>query len=157
MQINKMKASGHYVPKTAGENLESMVTELFTESYGKDAVTYSIGTKKDIYNGVDIELYQVPIDITMNPDKDHVEWSDNIVEIPFMGLQARFGVRTGNSYKGFTKFETPVLIVLVDGIVDNKWFYNHLTNIEDSIRKVLRSIVDIGMDTYFDYMDAVTA
>ena len=153
---NLMKASGKFYPASAGEKLEAMSVELFEEEYGINAVKYNVGSSKDLYEGNDLELFRIPLDITMNPNKDHTEWSKKITRIPFMGFNGiaiKWGVRTGNSHKGFTRFETPVLVMQVDGIPSNQFFFNYMVNIKSAIKKNLREIVDNGMDFYYNFMD----
>ena len=71
----------------------------------------------------------------------------------FCGTKVRFGVRTGNSHKGFTKFERPVLVIGIDG-ADDSFIGSWLVNIVEAFGKKLQDIINLGQDQYWDWCEA---
>ena len=109
------------------------------------------GTTRDEFEGVDVEIYKVGVDFTFNfSGKDHMEKLPGIVYGRYVDF--KFGVRTGNSHKGYTKFKTPVLVIGIDA--EASYVRNWMANIVDDFRKHLDEIIDLSQSAYWDWMDA---
>ena len=109
--------------------------------------------KQDRENGTDFFVWGVPVDFTLTIDtKDHCIISPTVMKVG--GHDVRFGIRTGNNYKGdcpkngYHEFPEPVLVIGVSGIV-RSWL---ATSIE-AIKKELVSIYDAAMDFYWQEYD----
>lgn len=110
------------------------------------------GTAADKFAGTDAYMWGVPCDFTCNfTGKDHTEELPQSIDL-FCGTKVRFGVRTGNSHKGYTKFEKPVLVIGIDG-ADEHFLGSWLTNIVETFGKQLQRIIDLGQDQYWDWCE----
>ena len=142
--------------RTSGQNLEkamSFVAYNWKNNKGSLAVN-TTGTEKDTDEGTDFEILGVRCDSTCNPEKNYTEWipeksvrinlndDDNVV--------VRFGIRTGN---GVVEFETPVLVFLFQS-KNARYLYSKLDIFCDKLSKNFSRLIDVGMDAYWDYIDA---
>ena len=109
--------------------------------------------KADKFAGTDAYMWGVPCDFTYNfSGKDHTVALPEDIDL-FCGTKVRFGVRTGNSHKGFTKFERPVLVIGIDG-ADDSFIGSWLVNIVEAFGKKLQDIINLGQDQYWDWCEA---
>ncbi len=109
------------------------------------------GTTHDTHDGVDVEIYGVGTDFTFNfSNKDHMEVLPVVIE--GRTVDFKFGIRTGNSHKGFTKFETPVLVIGFDA--DASYVRNFMARITSDFSNMLEKIIETGQDAYWNWMDA---
>lgn len=108
------------------------------------------GTDRDKFEGTDVEIYKVGVDFTFNfGGKDHMEVLPGEVSGRFVDF--KFGVRTGNSHKGYTKFAHPVLVIGFSA--DSYYVKNYMANIVDDFRHHIEEIIDVGQGAYWDWMD----
>ena len=135
-------------------DLTKSFVHLFTKKGESGVFKNMVGTEMDKFHGVDFILWGIPMDVTVNPDKDHVEWSNQEVTL-LNGTSVKFGVRTGNSHNGFTRFEQPVLVLHIN------CFYGNIFELEDAIveamSKKIDEIVDAASDVYYDFIDRESA
>ena len=135
------------------ENVIDTMSEYFDSIGDHDAIQCVSGTEQDLLQGTVLYIYRVPVDITNNlAGKDNTYVFDKAIDL-FGGIRVRFGVRTGNSHHGYTPFETPVLVIALDGASDS-FMSTWMTNILDALKKAAGTIIDAGMDQYWDWCDA---
>lgn len=151
----KYYQSGFYSKKNLGMELEDElvnVTSLYFSKKGDKGFQPAVGTKADKEQGTDAYIWGVPCDFTCNfAGKDHMTVLQKDVPIGH-GISVKFGVRTGNSYKGYKKFNTPVLVIGIDGAdtsVLNRW----LENITSLFASKIGDIIDVGQTQYWDWCD----
>lgn len=97
-------------------------------------------------------IWGVPVDLTCNlAGKDYTEILPETVDI-FGGIKVRFGVRTGNSHKGFSRFENPVLIIGIDA--SESFLGTWMENIVQAFGDKLEEIIETGQSQYWDWCDA---
>lgn len=142
--------------RTSGQNLEkaiSFVAYNWKNSKGNLAVD-TTGTSKDTEEGTDFEILGVRCDITCNPEKTHTEWlPEKSVKVKLDDVDnvtVRFGMRTAN---GVVEFETPVLIFLFQS-KNARYLYSKFDIFCDELLKNFSNLIDVGMDVYWDYIDA---
>ena len=108
------------------------------------------GTDRDKFEGVDVEIYGVGIDFTyFFSGKDHMEVLPGLFSGRYTDI--KFGVRTGNSHHGYTKFKTPVLVIGIDA--ETSYVRNWMANIIDDFEKNFEKIIDMAQDAYWSWMD----
>lgn len=108
------------------------------------------GTDRDKFEGVDVEIYGVGIDFTyFFSGKDHMEVLPGLFSGRYTDI--KFGVRTGNSHHGYTKFKTPVLVIGIDA--ETSYVRNWMANIIDDFEKNFEKIIDMAQDAYWGWMD----
>jgi len=132
-----------------GREFEDAFVEECISSYRGD-FTITTGTELDKCQGTDGILYGIPVDFTMHYNgKDHMTDldSETSIFVRKQEIKIQYGIRYGNSYKGFSKFKKPVLVVGVK--TDLAWAVWE-DAIREAIHKNIQSIMDTGMDAYLD-------
>jgi len=133
-----------YFETTACEfefGMMDIVSTFAKREWGTSAVKFST-ERQDHYEGTDLFVLRVPIDITLAFDnKDETR---KLGALSLDGVTVDFGVRMGNSK---AKFKTPVLVIgagTAIGITKtNMWV------VLDTIKANIHSILNTGMDKYF--------
>ena len=134
------------------ESLTGAVVSHFMAMDDNGAVQYTGGTRLDIEQGTDLVIWGIPTDFTCNfAGKDHMEILPETVDI-FGGVKVRFGVRTGNSHRGFTRFKTPVLVIGIDAV--ESFLGTWMENIVQAFAGKLDEIIETGQSQYWDWCDA---
>ena len=140
-----MNISESYYFESNGYEFESEMAEFITlfarREWGEAAVKF--GTKQqDFYEGTDIFLLGVPVDITLDfAGKNKTKRLDTLV---IDGVTIDLGVRFGN---GRADFKTPVLVIGAGtalGITKHNMYIAL-----DTIKSNILNILDLGMDRYF--------
>lgn len=146
---------GNYISCKLGIELEEEFTTACSEWFrarGDSGFVRCSGTILDKEAGTDAIIWGVPTDFTYYfSGKDYTEVLPGTVDLS-IGPKVFFGVRTGNSHKGYTKFERPVLILGLE--VDSKFIRNWMNNLVDSFKAKLPEILEIGQALYWDWCDA---
>ncbi|MCL2047409.1 MAG: hypothetical protein FWG87_01665 [Defluviitaleaceae bacterium] len=140
-----MYTRNHYFFEAGGYEFESQMTDIVSvfarHVWGNKAVMFST-ERQDRYEGTDLFVLGVPLDITLAFDKKNK--TRKLSDLTLNGVTISFGVRFGN---GKVTFETPVLVVGVETAVGitkgNMWA------VLDTIKHNMQKILDIGMDSYF--------
>ena len=121
--------------------MADFITSFAKREWGESAVKFST-EQQDRYEGTDIFLLGVPVDITLDfSGKNKTKLLDTLV---IDGVTIDLGVRFGN---GKADFKTPVLVIGAGtalGITKHN-MYIALDTIKSNIMKIL----DLGMDRYF--------
>ena len=117
------------------------------ETWGASAFKFSTVTQ-DKMKGTDFFVLGVPVDVTLDLDnKRHTKISKDI-EIDLLVAKVRFGVRFGN---GHVKFDTPVLVIGFDTLLDRNDVLSIASFISNS---KFVEILNTGMDYYFETVEA---
>ena len=141
-----MNMKEYNLPESTGIEFEDRIIEkcgcVCIERWGAGA--FSISTvSEDKLKGTDFFVLGVPIDVTLNiKNKTHTTVSDFTIDLGF--VKVTFGVRFGN---GRVKFETPVLVLGFETLLDRKDVMK-LTNLIS--KSELIEILNKGMDFYFE-------
>ena len=140
-----MSISASYYFESSGHEFESEMADFITQfarrEWGDTAVKFST-KNQDRYEGTDIFLLGVPVDITLDfAGKNKTKWLDTLV---IDGVTIDLGVRFGN---GRADFKTPVLVIGAGTAlgINKSNMYIALDAIKSNILKIL----DLGMDRYF--------
>ena len=139
-----MRVKDSYFFEAGGHEFESDVVEVisaFAESaWGASAVKFST-MQQDRYEGTDLYVLGIPIDITMAFEKKNK--TKRLETLVLDGVTINLGIRFGN---GKANFDTPVLVIgaaTALGITKaNMWYAL------DVIKTNLLKILDLGMDKY---------
>ena len=140
-----MSIRNNYFFEAGGHEFESGVVDVLSafakREWGSSAVKFST-TQQDRYEGTDLFVLGVPIDVTLAFDKKNKTRRLETLELD--GVTIDLGIRFGN---GKAQFKTPVLVIGAEtalGITKtNMWIT--LEIIKSNILKIL----DLGMDKYF--------
>lgn len=132
-----------------GRELEDGLRFVFKKFYGKDFV---LPTKEqDEKEGKDGILFRIGVDFTARINgKDHCTVAKKEFDLGD-GVKVQFGVRTGNSHNGGTKFPEPVLVIGVTG--NQQFVYKNMLEILDKIKENLDDIFAAGEDVYWAFQD----
>ena len=143
-----------YYFQTSGMDLEAEFQDVAITFARKE---WGVGAARvstlieDRFAGTDMFVLDVPVDVTVHFDgKNHTTHLANITIDSWLSVS--FGIRTGN---GRTRFETPVLVIGVDapgGVCSS-----NMGIVTDTLKRNIGSLLNRGMDEYFDYADAVAA
>ena len=141
-------------PRTWGNEFEDSLSfethDYFREKKDFKAVETLSGSEMDLYEGSDLKIWGVPVDLTFAfSAKDNMTVISQTVELECSTV--KFGVRFGNTHKGFTKFTTPVLVIGVDE--DTRFIKMYLERLAESFRRHLNRILEVGFDSYWDTLD----
>ena len=116
-------------------------------------ITPTIGTAKDKCEGTDfIFLDDTHMDVTLNfSHKDFmpVIYESDIKVVKNENINVKYGVRHGNSYKDYTEFATPVVVIGFD--IDQATYRKHEDEILQSVEDHASEIFDTAMDVYYDF------
>lgn len=145
-----MSIRTNYFFETGGFDFESKVVDVVStfakREWGIGAVKFST-VQQDRYEGTDIFVLKVPIDVTLAFEKKNR--TRKLGELSLDGVTIDFGVRFGNNK---ATFKTPVLVIGADSALgitrSNMWIA--LETIKDNIQKILNT----GMDAYFFAIEA---
>jgi len=145
-----MNIRTNYFFETGGFDFESKVVDVVStfakREWGIGAVKFST-VQQDRYEGTDIFVLKVPIDVTLAFEKKNR--TRKLGELSLDGVTIDFGVRFGNNK---ATFKTPVLVIGADSALgitrSNMWIA--LETIKDNIQKILNT----GMDAYFFAIEA---
>ena len=144
-----MAMNKRYFFETSGFEFEAEMADYLTlfarREWGDSAVKFSTA-RQDRFEGTDIFVLGIPIDLTLNFSGKNKTKKLGALELE--GVTIDLGVRFGN---GKAKFETPVLVIGAEtacGInKHNMWVTMEI--IKSNISKVL----NWGMDRYFQMVD----
>lgn len=135
-----------------GMKFEDDIMYIFKSTLSSGSVIDCTGTKDDIFKGTDAIIYGIRVDFTTNfSKKSHMVKLPESINLGHCGVDINFGVRTGNSHKGYTKFEEPVLVIGVDA--DAKYIHTWMDAIIETIKTRINEIIDIGQDQFLDYCE----
>lgn len=135
------------------ESVICEVCDVFKKNNDATGIVVTSGTEKDKFEGTDAIIWGIPCDFTYNySSKDHMVKLPGTVSI-FGGTEVKFGVRTGNSYRGYKKFKTPVLVIGID-IDNDSVLGTWMNNIVNSFAKNIEEILNVGQSAYWDWCDA---
>ena len=130
---------------SCGMEFESILLDTMysfaRKEWGISSVKFST-ERQDKFEGTDITLLGVPIDITLAFDKK--KKTRNLGNVNKDGVTISFGVRFGNAKANFSM---PVLVIgaetAFETTKENMWV------MLDTIKTHIKEILDIGMDKYF--------
>lgn len=144
--------SNHGLGIELEDELVCTCSEWFKKKGDPKGFVCTSGTAADKFAGTDAYMWGVPCDFTYNfSGKDHTVALPEDIDL-FCGTKVRFGVRTGNSHHGFTKFKRPVLVIGIDG-ADDAFLGSWLVNIVEAFGKKLQDIINLGQDQYWDWCE----
>lgn len=134
-----------YFFESGGFDFESQVVEVVSafakREWGAGAVKFST-VQQDRFEGTDLYVLKVPIDITLTFDKKNR--TRRLGSLTLDGVTIDFGVRFGNNK---ATFRTPVLVIGAESAIGitkaNMWV------VLDAIKNNVQKILDTGMDSYF--------
>ena len=134
-----------YFFESGGLEFESEIVDILSSfaqrEWGIGAVKFST-TQQDHYEGTDIFVLGVPIDITLAFDKKNK--TRRLGTMAMDGLNIDFGIRFGNHK---ANFKMPVLVIGAESVIgitkSNMWVAL------DAIKNNIQAIVNKGMDEYF--------
>jgi len=140
-----MRVKDSYFFEAGGHEFESDMVEVLSafakREWGNTAVKFST-KQQDIYEGTDLYVLGVPIDITLAFEKKNKTRRLKTLELE--GVTIDLGIRFGN---GKASFKTPVLVIGAEtalGITkSNMWITL------DIIKSNILNILNMGMDSYF--------
>jgi len=133
-----------YFFEKSGHEFESRLVDVVlsaaTREWGTKSVKFST-SKQDVYEGTDLFVLGVPIDVTLAfAKKNHTR---QVGSLQIDGVTVDLGVRYGN---GKAIFETPVLVIGAETAVgitkSNMWVAL------DTIKTHIKDILETGMDEY---------
>ena len=139
-----MNISEGYYFESSGHEFESEMADFITSfarsEWGSAAVKFST-EHQDRYEGTDIFLLGIPVDITLNfAGKNKTKRLDTL---DFDGVAIDLGVRFGN---GKSDFKTPVLVI---GAATALGIAKHNMYVAlDIIKTNILRILNLGMDGY---------
>ena len=145
-----MAMNERYFFEAGGYEFESEMADYLTlfarREWGSSAVKFSTA-RQDRFEGTDIFVLGIPIDITL--DFAGKNKTKRLGTLELDGVTIDLGVRFGN---GRAKFKTPVLVIGAEtalGITkQNMWITL------DIIKSNISQILDLGMDSYFQVVEA---
>jgi len=140
-----MNISERYFFEAGGHEFESFIADIVSifakREWGTKAVKFST-EKQDLYEGTDLFVLGVPIDVTLAFAKK--EKTNRLETLVIDGVTIDFGLRLGN-WKA--NFKTPVLVIGAETAVgitkSNMWA------VLDTFKSNIKEILDTGMDQYF--------
>jgi hypothetical protein len=135
----------NYFFEAGGYEFESGVVDVVqafaSREWGAGAVKFST-TRQDRYEGTDLFVLGVPIDVTM--DFERKNKTRRLGGLSVDGITIDFGVRFGNHR---VNFNVPVLVIGAASAVgitkSNMWL------VLDIIKENITEILNVGMDEYF--------
>lgn len=140
-----MCVQNKYFFETGGHEFESGVVDAVSafakREWGIGAVKFST-VQQDRYEGTDLFVLGVPIDVTLAFGKKNRTRRLETLELE--GVTIEIGIRFGN---GKANFKTPVLVIGAEtalGITKNNMWITL-----DIIKSNILQILDLGMDRYF--------
>lgn len=140
-----MRIKDSYFFEAGGHEFESGVVEVVSafakREWGVGAVKFST-VQQDKYEGTDLYVLGVPIDITLAFEKKNKTRRLETLELD--GVTIDLGIRFGN---GKATFQTPVLVIGAEtalGITKNNMWITL-----DIIKSNILRILNLGMDRYF--------
>lgn len=146
--LSSFKGIGHELE----DEMISVIGEYFVFKGERKSLVCKSGSDDDIKQGTDCIIYGVPVDVTANfYGKDNMSVLSESIDL-IGGLKVEFGVRTGNSYKGYTPFETSVLVIGITGGNDSL-LGRYMASIMASFREVIEAVIEVGQSQYWDWMD----
>ena len=106
----------------------------------------------DRFQGTDFEIDGVRVDATCAfSHKDHMANTNfEPLYTPYGNL--KFGIRTGNSHNGYTKFEKPVVVVGMD--LDDWYARTYADAISEAITKMAPMIISYIKECYEEFINA---
>jgi hypothetical protein len=140
-----MSIKNQYFFEADGHEFESGVVDIVSSfakrEWGIGAVKFST-MQQDRYEGTDVFVLGVPIDITLDFEKKNK--TRRLGALTLNGVTIDFGVRIGN---GKAIFKMPVLVIGAETAVgitrSNMWV------VLDTIKSHVQEILNKGMDEYF--------
>jgi len=140
-----MSISTNYFFEAGGFDFESRMVDVVSafakREWGISAVQFST-VQQDRYEGTDLFVLKVPIDVTLAFDKKNR--TRKMDSLTLDGITIDFGVRFGNSK---ATFRTPVLVIGAESALgitrSNMWV------VLEAIKNNVQKILDTGMDAYF--------
>jgi len=121
--------------------LVDVVSDFAKREWGIGAVKFST-VQQDRYEGTDLYVLKVPIDVTLAFDKKNRTRRLGLLTLD--GVTIDFGIRFGNNK---ATFRTPVLVIGAESALgitrSNMWV------VLDAIKNNVQKILDTGMDAYF--------
>ena len=139
-----MRVQDNYFFEAGGLEFESDVIEVVSafakREWGDTAVKFST-VQQDRYEGTDLYVLGIPIDITLAFEKKNK--TNRLETLVLDGVTIDLGIRFGN---GRVNFKTPVLVIGAGtalGITTSNMWYTL-----DVIKSNLLKILDLGMDKY---------
>ena len=138
----------------AGSDFESDMISALKDGLSQNEVyriTSMKGTILDKQQGTDFLCGKMRLDATMNFfDKDHMPFiaATGIPAIP--GYNFFIGIRHGNSYKGYTGFQQPVVVIGVD--MDPYTYGQHDNEIFASIKQNALKLMKSAKICLLDYL-----
>ena len=140
-----MYAKNQFFFDVGGYEFESGVVDIVSDfaksEWGNKSIQFST-VQQDRYEGTDVFVLGVPIDITLAFEKKNK--TRKLGALSLNGVTIDFGLRFGN---GKAKFQTPVLVIGAETAIgiskSNMWAAL------DTIKYHVREILNKGMDAYF--------
>ena len=136
--------------KSLGKELEDNLLDYIKRREGYKKSFREASEREDLFEGTDFFLDDIRFDVTFNPEKDHVNWSGEVIDLNFAGLKVQTGVRTANKT---CAFEEPVCVIAICGVADNALLRQYMENVIDSIGHHLDDIIGSALDCYFAYCE----
>ena len=113
-------------------------------------VNNTLGTKEDFNADTDCVIWGVPCDFTTDSLKDNTIWSPEKEFRLMNGVDVEFGIRTGNSHNGFTKFDQPTLVLYIKCFMGN--LRHMMETVIEEFAKKFEDIFDVGQGLYYDFV-----
>jgi hypothetical protein len=140
-----MYTKNQFFFEVGGCEFESGVVDIVSDfaksEWGNKSIQFST-VQQDRYEGTDVFVLGVPIDITLAFEKKNK--TRKLGALSLNGVTIDFGLRFGN---GKAKFQTPVLVIGAETALgiskSNMWVAL------DTIKYHVREILNKGMDAYF--------
>jgi len=140
-----MRVQDSYFFEAGGYEFESdvvsVVSSFAKREWGNNAVKFST-MQQDRYEGTDLFVLGVPIDITL--DFERKNKTRRLGKLELDGVIIDIGIRFGNNR---ANFKTPVLVIGAEtalGITKSNTWY-----VLDVIKSNVLKILDLGMDKYW--------
>ena len=139
-----MSMNKRYFFEADGHEFESDIADIVSlfakREWGTAAVRFST-ERQDRYEGTDMFVLGVPIDVTLAFDRKNR--TRKLGTINLDGITIDFGIRFGN---GKASFKTPVLVIGAETAIGiskgNMWVAL------DTIKSNIHEILNVGMDKY---------
>lgn len=139
-----MSVKNQFFFDAGGHEFESGVVDIVSDfaksEWGNKAIKFST-VQQDRYEGTDVFVLGVPIDITLAFEKKNK--THKLGTMSLNGVTIDFGIRLGN---GRAKFQTPVLVIGAETALGIS--KSNIWAVLDTIKFHVREILNKGMDKY---------
>ena len=123
----------------------------FVKNGSADSIEIHIDDDIDVLEGTDAIIEGIRVDFTtaFYAKDNMVAYESESIFIKYGDI--KFGIRTGNSHHGFTKFDVPVVVVGLD--CANSFYKTYVDQIHKTIESKMEEILDTISDVFWGYCD----